>query len=150
MFTILHYARQLFEKGYEVYADLAGYKSTSELFNKLIPDIAVKKGDEITTIELTCCFETNLTKSNTYKKTKYENLENDLKTKMKLTKLYIEVTSLGFIPKTNDSFNKLMKKNEINVDRLNKKMCETALRCSYYLYTQRNKIWYEKEILKFY
>jgi hypothetical protein len=150
LFTIMHYVRQLVEKGYEVYADLVGYKQTSELFKNLRPDIAVKKGDDVTSIELTCCFETNLTKSNTYKRKRYENLEKDLITKRKLTKLYIEVSSLGFIPKTNDAFNNILKQHDINTYRLNKKISETALRCSYYLYTQRNNEWNEKEILKFY
>ena len=151
LYTIMYYVKQLVEKGYEVYADLEGYTTTNVFFNGNVrPDIAVKKGNELTTIELTCCFETNLSKSNNFKKQKYDKLENKLKNKLNLTKLYIEVTSLGFTPKTNKSFDTLLKSNGINIYRMNKKMCEVALRSSYYIYTQRNSIWNEKEILKFY
>jgi hypothetical protein len=150
LYTIMHYINQLANEGYEIYADLNGYKSTSELFNRLRPDIAVKKGDTVQIIELTCCFETNLEKSNRYKKEKYKNLEKDLNIKVKLIKSYIEVTSLGFTPKTNNTIDNLLKKYGINFNRFNKKMCETALRCSYYLFTQRNKTWSDKDILKFY
>ena len=70
--------------------------------------------------------------------------------KRKLTKFYVEVTSMGFVPKENDLFYKFLNKHDINTERLISKVGETALRCSYYLYTQRNKAWDEKEILKFY
>jgi len=149
--TMMYYVKQLVEKGYEVYADLEGFTTTNVLFHGLVrPDIAVKKGDKVIIIELTCCFETNLAKSNEFKKNKYKNLEKKLKKKSKLTKLYVEVTSLGFIPKTNEYFTKFMKGNGINIYRMNKKMCEVALRCSYFIYTQRNSLWNEKEILRFY
>ena len=152
LYTMMYYIKQLVEKGYEIYADLEGYTSTNELFHGQVrPDIALKKDDEVIVIELTCCFETNLRKSNTYKKDRYKDIENKLKTRSKITKLYVEVTSLGFIPKTHKHFNKFMKKNDINIQRMNRKLCEVALRCSYFIYTQRNNnIWHNKEILKFY
>ena len=46
--------------------------------------IAVKKGNDLTTIELTCCFETNLVKSNKFKKEKYDRLDKKLKIKLNL------------------------------------------------------------------
>ena len=65
LFTIIHYVKQLVGKGYEVYADLEGYTTTNVFFDGNVrPDIAVKKGNDLTTIELTCCFETNIIKSN--------------------------------------------------------------------------------------
>ena len=110
----------------------------------------MRKGNDVYSIELTCCFETNFDKSNIYKKNRYKNLENDMVIKMNLTKFYVEISSLGFIPKQDDIFFNFLKKHDINVHRLMDKSSETALRCSYYLYTQRNKKWSEQEILKFY
>lgn len=150
LFTILHYVNQLSDKGFEIYADLPGFKNPNELFNRLRPDIVLKKGSEFFAIELTCCFETNIVKSNNYKKNRYLHLADDMLIKQKLTKFYVEVTSMGFVPKENDLFYKFLKKQDINTERLISKVGETALRCSYYLYTQRNKGWEEKEILKFY
>ena len=152
LYTIMYYVKQLVVKGFEIYADLEGYKTTNELFHGQVrPDIALKKNDEVIIIELTCCFETNLEKSNEYKKQKYKDIGKKLKIRSKLKKLYVEVTSLGFIPKTNEYFDKLMETNNINIDRMKRKMSEVALRCSYFIYTQRNKnIWQNKEILKFY
>ena len=151
LYTVMYYVKQLIEKGYEIYADLEGYTTTNVLFNGNVrPDIAVKKGNDLTTIELTCCFETNLVKSNKFKKEKYDKLDKKLKSKLNLNKLYIEVTSLGLTPKTNGCFDRFLKSNGINSYRMNRKICEVALRSSYYIYTQRNYNWKEIDILKFY
>ena len=147
----MYYVKQLIEKGYEIYADLEGYTTTTVLFNGNVrPDIAVKKGNDLTAIELTCCFETKLVKSNKFKKEKYDKLDKKLKSRLNLNKLYIEVTSLGLTPKTNKYFDRFSKSNGINPYRMKRKICEVALRSSYYIYTQRNYNWKEIEILKFY
>ena len=146
----MYYVKQLIEKGYEIYADLEGYTTTNFLFNGNVrPDIAVKKGNDLTTIELTCCFEANLIKSNKFKKEKYDKLDKKLKSRLNLNKLYIELTSLGLTPKTNKYFDRFLKSNNINPDQINRKICQVVLRCSYYIYTQRNYNWKETEILKF-
>ena len=145
------YVKQLIEKGYGIYADLEGYATTNVLFNGIVrPDISMKKGNDLTTIELTRCFETNLVKSNKFKIEKYDKLDKKLKSRLNLNKLYIEVTSLGLTPKTNKYFGRFLKSNGINPYRMNRKICEVALRSSYYIYTQRNYNWKEIEILKFY
>ena len=77
LYTLLHYIQQLTNFGFEIYADLQGFRPPTQLFNRFRPDIVLVKENEITAIELTCCFETNIIKSNEYKKMKYENLEKD-------------------------------------------------------------------------
>ena len=145
----MYYVKQLIEKAYEIYADLEGYTTTNVFFNGNVrPDIAVKKGNYLTAIELTCCFETNLVKSNKFKKEKYDKLDKKLKSKLNVNKLYIEVTSLDLTPKANRCFDRFLKSNGINLYPMNRKICEVALRSSYHIYTQRNYNW--KEILKFY
>ena len=54
------------------------------VFIIIIIIIAVKKGNDLTTIELTCCFETNLVKSNKFKKEKYDRLDKKPKSKLNL------------------------------------------------------------------
>ena len=104
-------------------------------------------------IELTCCFETNLIKSRKFKVERYEKLEEDcLLPDRTVTKIFVEVTSLGFISKNIKDFTKLCKKSgALNIKRLLNKMSEVAIRASYYLYTQRNNNhWVYPAILKFY
>ena len=150
LYTVMYYVKQLIEKGYEIHADLEGYATTNVLFNDNVrPDIAVNKGNDLTTIELTCCFETILVKSNKFKKEKYDKRDKKLKSKLNLNNLYIELTSLGLTPKTNKYFDRFLKSNGINPYRMNRKICEVALRSSYYIYTQRNYNWKEIEISKF-
>ena len=81
---------------------------------------------------------------------KYENLEKDCKTNANVKKIFVEVTALGFAPKSINVLNKLLNKHDINSLRINLKISEVALRSSYFLYTQHNKQWKENDILKFY
>ena len=150
LYTLLHYIQQLTNFGFEIYADLQGFRPPTQLFNRFRPDIVLVKENEITAIELTCCFETNIIKSNEYKKMKYENLEKDCKTNANVKKIFVEVTALAFVPKSINVLNKLLNKHDINSLRMNLKISEVALRSSYFLYTQRNKQWKENDILKFY
>ena len=138
----MYYVKQLIEKGYEIYAYLEGYTTTNVLFNGNVrPDIAVKKGNDLTTIELTCCFEMNLVKSNKFKKEKYDKLDKKLKSRLNLNKLYMEVTSLGLTPKTNKYFDRFLKSDDgINPYRMNTKICEVALRSSHYIYIYKEII----------
>ena len=102
---------------------------------------------------MTCCFETNVIKSRGYKIKKYENIENEVinRTYTIKNKIFVEITTLGFISSNIKYFLRLFKDTDVNTDRMTKKVSETAARCSSYLYTQRkNKQWTRKDILKFY
>ena len=63
LYTICYYLNNLLNFGYQVLADLDGYRNTAELFHHFRPDVALIKENEILILELTCCFETNLKKS---------------------------------------------------------------------------------------
>ena len=58
LFTICHYLTALENTGFKLFADLAGFKNLEVLFNAPRPDIVVKNGNNITVIELSCCYET--------------------------------------------------------------------------------------------
>ena len=51
------------------------------------------------------------------------------------------MSSLGFIAKTFKPLEKFLLKSNINCNRLKQKMCETAVRGLYYIYTGRTKEW---------
>ena len=148
--TLSNYVMQLQQYGYKIFIDLDGYSSPSSLFKSCRPDVVLLKDDEITVIELTVCFETNIEKSKQYKLEKYKHLENDLQKPIRsFTLITVEITTLGFYKK-HKSLVKLLKDYNINVSRCYKKMGECALRASYFIYTQRNKEWTNPLELLFY
>ena len=100
---------------FKLFADLIGLKSSTELFNRLIPDIALAKNDNLI-IELTCCFETNFAKSRKYKINRNENKKKAVRTLNGLpTKIIVEESTLDFVPKDLNRFKKLCKTiNSIN------------------------------------
>ena len=61
-----HYLSEFENVGCKLYADLNGFKSPTELFNRLMPDIVLVRNDTLTITKLTCCFETNFAKSRLY------------------------------------------------------------------------------------
>ena len=75
-----HYLPEFENAGFILYADLTSFKSPTELFNRLIPDIVLAKNDKLIVIEPTCCFETNFTKSRKYKSNRYENIKKTVRT----------------------------------------------------------------------
>ena len=45
LFTMYHYSSEFENAGFKLYADLIGFKSPTELFNRLIPDnVLVRNG----------------------------------------------------------------------------------------------------------
>ena len=139
LFTICHYLSMLERRGYTIFADILGYKNPSELFRNLRPDIVLLKRDSLVSIELTCCFETNLINSRNYKIDRYCNLEEDCNLNVKVKKLYVEVSSLGFLSKNIKELKTFCRQNaEINVKRMLQKISEVAIRSAYLIYTKRN------------
>ena len=143
-------------QGLKIYADCKGteqkYKCPSELFRSKRPDMVLVINDRVIVLELTVCFETNTSKSRHYKKDRYSKLKDELVIKCNTFEvIYIEFTSLGFISKEScESFCKLLKELELNVDRTIYKCMETAIRASYYIFCRRNKSWTDSELLNFY
>ena len=152
LYTICHYLNHLISKGYSLFADIEGYRNTSELFHRSRPDAALVSSKEIIIIELTCCFETNLINSRNYKKERYRNIDKDVVDQARqIKKVFVEISSLGFYTKHIKDLKSLCKMDSnINTDRLLAKLTEVAVRSSYYIFTQRNKTWNQPDILKFY
>ena len=90
-------------------------------------------------------------KTRNYKVERYSKLQDLCVDKnFRATKLYVEVSSLGFLPKNIQQFRNFCKQYDcINVMRMMKKLSEVAIKSSYFIYTRRNKGWENPEILKF-
>ena len=124
LFTICHYLTALENFGFKSFADLAAFKNSEILFHGPRPDIVVKKGNKLTVIELSCCYETNFVKTCNYKVKRYSKLQDLCVDKnIRVTELYVEVFSLGFLPKTS----KNLEISASNVMRMMEKLSEVAL-----------------------
>ena len=105
-----------------------------------------------TVIELSYCYETNFVKTRNYKIERYNKSQGLYVDKnFRVTKLYVEVSSLRVLPKYIQEFWNFCKQYDcINVIRMMEKISEVAIRSSYFIYTRRKKRWENPEILKFY
>ena len=70
----------------------------------------MKNGNKLTVIELSCCYETNFVKTCNYKILRYSKLQDLCVDKnFRVTKLYVEVSSLGVLPKNIQEFRNFCK-----------------------------------------
>ena len=151
LFTICHYLSMLGRCGYTIYADILGCKNPTELIRNLRPDIILLKRESLVSIELTCCFQTNLINSRNYKIDRCCNLEEDCNFNVKVKTLYVQVSSLGFLSKNIKELKKLCRKNaDTNLKRILQKIYGVAIRSTYLIFTKRNSEWTNPDNFKFY
>ena len=113
--------------------------STSEIFKKLRPDIAIVNAGVIVTGELTVCHETNMSNSKEFKDKKYSSLEDDLLPAFRsfqLKKYTIEVSSLGFISETSKFTEKAV--NKILPVEIASSLTRVVISSSFSIYKNRN------------
>ena len=55
-----HYLSEFENAGFKTYVDLNGFKSSTELFNRPIPDIVLVRNNKMVVIEITCSLKQNL------------------------------------------------------------------------------------------
>ena len=111
----------------------------------------VKNDNKLTVMELPCCYETNFVKTHNYKIERYSKLQDLCVNKnFRVTKLYVEVSSVGVLPKYIQKFRNFCKQYDcINVMRMMEKLSEVAT-SSYFIYTRKKSGWKNPEILRFY
>jgi hypothetical protein len=111
----------------------------SDLFNNYRPDIAIVSNNELHTLELTVCHETNLVKSRVYKEQKYANLANALTSLMEGKILHthsIEVSTLGFISSTSE-FSKALRIKSLS-SNLKQSIIQSVIQHSFKIYLGRD------------
>ena len=87
------------DKESSLFADLPGFMQTSDLFNSVRPDLALKKDNKVLVIELTICHEINLTSSKSFKEVKYKSIANHKSEVIKDCSISLstcEISVLGF------------------------------------------------------
>ena len=103
------------------------------------PDIAIKTGKSIITLELTICHESNIQSSKTYKLNKYKNLSSHLLPSISTSPLKnftIEVTTLGLISDISP-FLKLLNLGKFSSDLIDQ-IRNSVISNSYNIYCSRN------------
>ena len=96
------------------------------MFNGTLPNLVVKNGNKLTVIELSCCCELNFVKTRNYKVELHSKLQDLYVNKtFRVTKFYVEVSSLGFLLKNIQEFRNFFKQyDSINVIRIMEKLSE--------------------------
>ena len=138
---ILSVIQPRLQDGSTLFADIEGYRNTSELFDSLRPDVAILYKDSVEVLELTCCHELNLEASRVLKQTKYSDLRLVDTSNKKLHVHTLEVTSLGFV--ASKDFIKFCNSAHLAdmPHYLTRRLGEMALRCSYFIFCCRHKPW---------
>ena len=140
LYTLCHHLSVAVNSDNKLDADLVGFQTPSVLFRQHRPDacIVTSKG-EIYAI----CYEHNTKKAHEYKEQRYRNLQDEIEIEYSIFKVvFIEITTLGLMPKTTIECKKLLLKQfKVDYDRLFSKCCEVAVRTSYYIFCRRNKEW---------
>ena len=134
-------ASSLTLKGHTVHADLPNFRYSLPSFlsaQSLRPDIVLLSETEITFLELTVPFEGNFQAAQDRKATKYAHLLDLAKTNGFVARLScFEVGSRGL---TSASWERFVKEFGLGA-ALKKSILETAIRCSYVIWTTRFLPW---------
>ena len=114
------------------------------------PDIVILEKRPITTIELTCPFETNFNKSHEFKARRYNNLRNALITpRAQFNLILLEISTLGFAGKTIKTFSKFLKELKVDDKRTINKCQEVAIRTLFDIYCRRRKECTDPELMSY-
>jgi hypothetical protein len=138
-----------------LYADLPGYISPAVLTgNELRPDLLITLENKcIYILELTVGFESNLLINATRKRQKYEELINEQhKYYEKVKFVNLSISSLGVFSHSSLSFIEMLK--DLNFDDkcrkyFVRKIINTCIRSSYYVFCKRNKEWDNPQLMSY-
>ena len=139
----------------DLYVDLPGYLSPSVITgDELRPDLLITLENKIIYIvELTVGYETNLLNNATRKRHKYEELINDQQNNYeKVIFVNLSISALGVFSKPSLSFMDMLKdlKFDMNCRKyIIRKIINTCVRSSYYVFCKRNQEWNNPEIMSY-
>ena len=138
----------------EIYADIEGYKNPSIITgNDYRPDLLITKKDpkEITILELTVGFETNVENNTVNKANRYKALlENMNNVYDKVTFVNLSMSSLGTYGKSCGNLKQSLldvNQNEPDILYNMSKLTNICIRSSYYIFCMRNKVWNNPELM---
>ena len=139
----------------KLYADLPGYISPSVVTgDTLRPDLVLTIENKcIYVLELTVGFESNLLHNARRKREKYQDLVNEqLKKYEKAQFVNVSISSLGVLSETSLSLIEMLKDLEFDEacrKYLVRKIINTCIRSTYYIFCKRNKVWDNPELMSY-
>ena len=139
----------------KLYADLPGYISPSVVTgDTLRPDLVLTIENKcIYILELTVGFESNLLANARRKREKYQDLVNEqLKKYEKAQFVNVSISSLGVLSETSLSLMEMLKDlefDEVCRKYLVRKIVNTCIRSTYYIFCKRNKVWDNPELMSY-
>ena len=137
-----------------VYADLSSFASPCIVTgDQERPDIVLVQQKVVTIIELTIGFETNMEGNSARKREKYKSLKASLMlTYDEVNYVNVSMGACGFIEKdSNNLFDLLrcLKLPENEILFLTRRITNTCIRASYYIFYRRSEEWTSPELLSF-
>ena len=138
---LINWIGSVLDSSFVLYADLVHPKAKPviDIFNSIRPDIAVKTNDQIHTLELTVCHETNLVNSRTYKVNKYSHADkykSSIISDCTVSTHTLEVTVMGFVSDISKFTNACRLPNI--PDEINKLLVYSVLYSSFDIYSMRS------------
>ena len=138
-----------------LYADLPTFLSPSLITgDSLRPDLSlISKNNDLYILELTIGFETNIKSNSDRKASKYNPLHQELGSKYKEIKfINLSLGGLGTVGSSSESFINLLKCLEVSQPiqpSILSKMINITIRCTYFIFCRRNKLWTDPDLLAF-
>ena len=137
----------------DLYADLPGYVSPSVVTgDKLRPDLLITLENKcIYVLELTIGFESNLVNNEKRKRQKYQHLINELhKSYVKVKFVNLSISSLGVFSQSSNEFTEMLKVLKLAEEHkryIVRKIINTCIRSTYYIFCRRNKEWDNPQLM---
>ena len=124
------------------------------LSDTLHPDLELTIENKcIYILELTVGFESNLLANARRKREKYQDLVNEqLKNYQKAQFVNVSISSLGVLSKTSLCLIKMLKDLEFDEacrKYLIRRIINTCIRSTYYIFCKRNKVWDNPELMSY-
>ena len=138
-----------------LYVDLPGYLSPSVITgDTLRPDLVLTIENKcIYILELTIGFESNLQTNATRKREKYQDLINKQLNYYEEAKFVnVSISSLGVFSETSLDLVEMLKDLEMDMHcrkYLARKIINTCIRSTYYIFCKRNKEWDNPELMSY-
>ena len=157
--SVLHFLATTFSalQDTKVYADIPGFENPEWITDEQRPDMLLERTDgelrSLTVIELTAGFETNLKTNAERKDRRYKDLVTQLQNDFETVRFVnLSMSCMGFFWNTSEDLDNVMKEFGMTdtVRKFNfKRMCEIAIRTSYFILCRRNMEWTRPTIMIF-
>ena len=137
-----------------LYVDLPDYLSPTMITGEdLRPDMVnCDNSGKWYVLELTCCYETNISKNISRKEQKYDQLIKDLSTTRDIVFINLVISSIGTIAKESKLLIDMLEKIGLNDNEISatiRKLINITIRSTYFIFCKRDSEWPNPELLTF-